>query len=354
MHPHEELRSSLNCIIDSHRVGHDHRGIAELTRDYRAELYEWFNRSPSSGTLELPARQPEGVTMLTEDRSALRGYAAAQGLGEQSSASLRLEGTWCLWTIRPGIPDHRTLVTGAAIDSNSALRTNVAGIIDHARRVPCDAVELTLRLHKGVSDWQTTLQGDTTARSLSDAQIRSLGTQSDLRALSQAALGGDIVARRECLSLVQYDELDRAMNGERSLGATWSMWTSKGHPDDRRLAITRQAIDAHAFHELHPDRRTRYVSFDGPETPTRNAVLNRAISLMPPGSTVVVATDKTPEGRALEGSIEPLRARHPTHTFVRQAPELGYPSWHEHLRGAPSHHRHHAPTKAPKSLGLER
>jgi len=133
---------------------------------------------------------------------------------------------------------------------------------------------------------------------------------------------------------------------------------SKGHPEDQRLVITRQAIDAMSYRRFNPDpaNRTRYVSFDGAETPSRNALLNRWMANMPRGSSIVIATDRTYEARPLNDTIQSLRAQHPSLTFTRQEPHGRFYSWHEQLQATRETERVLAAraVKPRQSLGLDR
>jgi hypothetical protein len=95
--------------------------------------------------------------------------------------------------------------------------------------------------------------------------------------------------------------------------------------------ITESAIDALSYHQVKPHPRTQYASFGGAPSRHQTALLEAAISRLPPGSVVVAATDNDKAGHALARSIALLcYARHPHVTFERQVPTIGK-DWNEHL-----------------------
>jgi hypothetical protein len=304
------LCTVLDDVIDNHQfVPHRQYGIHVLANHLREEICEaHFSRSPTN--LSLKPRTSDTFSMLREDPSHVRSYAKDNGISPHATSSARFDGAWCLWTTRDGEPDRQVLATRSAVDAPSALRATLHDIIGESFAHPQQrdrAVEerLTRRLHHAVDDWETTLKGHVTPRMFGDAQIRTLAREPEHSDIATAALNGDIVARRECFSRASLRDLERELD-KMPESATWSLWTSKGHPQDSRLVLTNRSVDALSYHALHPHNRTRYLSFEGEPTPTRDDLALRALKLMPRESTLIIASDKTPEGRELATTITNL------------------------------------------------
>jgi hypothetical protein len=114
-------------------------------------------------------------------------------------------------------------------------------------------------------------------------------------------------------------------------GGTKGLWVSREFPTDERLVITESAIDALSYHQINPHPKARYVSFAGAQSRHQTALLETAISQMPPGSVVVAATDNDKDGHAFARSIALVcYARHGHVTFQRHVPTIGK-DWNDHL-----------------------
>lgn len=135
-------------------------------------------------------------------------------------------------------------------------------------------------------------------------------------------------------------------------GGTKGLWASATLPADHRLVIAESAIDALSYHQVNPHPRTRYVAFAGALNSEQPALLERAISWMPAGSTIVAATDRDKDGHDFAARIAELCTKHPHVTYERHVPQRGK-DWNDHLQAqrSPS-----LPTRQPRSssLGLER
>lgn len=356
----QALRIDLDAIIDEHRfVPHRHRGIGELATQMKEQICEsHFSRSPTN--LGLEPRTPDTFAALREDSSHVRSYAQKNGVPATSMRSGRFDGTWCLWTLREDVPERQTLSTRSAIDAPSALRANLHEIIGESfahspRRDQVVEEHLTRRLCHAVEDWEATLKGHVTPRTFGDDHIRALGRDPEHRAMATAALKGDIIARRDCLSEVRYRDIERDLDRNPN-SATWSLWTSKAHPQDSRLVLTNSSLEALSYHALHAHDRTRYLSFEGEPTPGRDQLLHRALDLMPRNGTLVIAADKTPEGRELASaagslaSLQRVRVEHHEPRLMTWSSEL-------HARGCerPSPAARLLALPAPaRAAGLER
>jgi hypothetical protein len=137
-----------------------------------------------------------------------------------------------------------------------------------------------------------------------------------------------------------------------SKGGDKGLWASSASPMDHRLVIAESAIDAISYHQLNPHPRTRYLSFAGGLNERQPELLERAISWMAAGSTVVAATDNDKEGHAFAERIAALCEQHPHVTFERHAPTLGK-DWNEQLQALRSPNRARA-VEPSHRRGLER
>jgi len=135
-------------------------------------------------------------------------------------------------------------------------------------------------------------------------------------------------------------------------GGSKGLWASTTLPADHRLVIAESAIDALSYHQVNPHPMTRYVSFAGSLNPEQPALLERAISWMPAGSTVVAATDKEKDGHEFAARIAELCGKHPHVTNERHVPQIGK-DWNDHLRALRSPTLPARPSHTP-SLGLDR
>jgi hypothetical protein len=137
-----------------------------------------------------------------------------------------------------------------------------------------------------------------------------------------------------------------------SKGGSKGLWASVTTPTDNRLVIVESAIDAISYHQVNPHPKTRYLSFAGGLNERQPELLERAISWMAPGSTVVAGTDNDRQGHAFAERIAALCKEHPHVTFERHAPTVGK-DWNDQLQAlrSPSRRRTIEP---PAPDGLDR
>lgn len=102
-------------------------------------------------------------------------------------------------------------------------------------------------------------------------------------------------------------------------GGTKTLWTRNVRNDDERLVFTEAVLDAFSYHQLHPDSRTRYASTGGAFGERQGRHVARAIAGLPPGATVIAATDSDEAGEklaakvcTLAGEVTVVRHRAPT------------------------------------------
>jgi hypothetical protein len=360
----DDLRHRLNAIVDTTVVGHDPRRVIDIAGRLSAELTE--SQAKALGSIAIRTLTQSHVARASaplqgaDVRAAghaelsLKSYARARGLDASLLSHSRLEGSWCVWVSKAGSPEQQTVISRRAINPESHLRAELNAVLDTARDAPSHRsspadIKVVHRLMDTVSDWQGALLGHTTIKTLSRSQIARVYEWSPYTCA--AALRGDPAARGRCVLEINADEVARTIAA--GAAKSFSMWTSKGHPKDERLVVTREATDALSYHQLHPDNRTRYLSLDGKQSLTCGKVLDRALSLMPGGSTVLVATDQTPEGRALETAVHRLAAKHPTLTVETRAPVLGR-SWHEQLGSVRAQPIELASCRPARTAGLDR
>lgn len=135
-------------------------------------------------------------------------------------------------------------------------------------------------------------------------------------------------------------------------GGDKGLWSSRTRPGDNRLVIAESAIDALSYHQLHPYPGARYVSFAGGLNPRQPELLERAIARMPPGSTIVAATDRDHDGDVFAKRIAAMCSEHSGVTFVRGAPKLGCKDWNDHLKEVRDRLREQA--RPSRHRGMER
>jgi hypothetical protein len=118
-----------------------------------------------------------------------------------------------------------------------------------------------------------------------------------------------------------------------STGGTKSAWQSNASPGDRALVIAESAIDALSYYQLHPpDALTcRYLSTAGAPSAHQFKLLERILSQLPQGCTVIAAVDRDPAGDWLSRHYEWLASRHAHLTFRRDSPARDK-DWNDVLR----------------------
>ncbi len=101
---------------------------------------------------------------------------------------------------------------------------------------------------------------------------------------------------------------------------TKAIWRSQNDLQDNRLVIVEAALDALSYHQIQPDQCTRYISIAGQITPYQLNVIAEAISLMPTGSSIILAFDNDESGDLFSERFKNLV---PDYTYIRHAPSSG-------------------------------
>lgn len=315
----EQLRRELNLALDEPSVRgiHSHPELRDVTTTVENAIRRVYPPPDGPGEALLWAAAVSAHRGAGHDE-ALRVRSAdadvrlpsSSGIDHDVATSGRFQGTYCLWT-RRGAEEWQTLSTSNAMDAKGLLRGNLNSLIDAQLRSPSGADSnhrLTQKIFTEVGIWEHDLKGLTSPSTVTRAQMAELAREApEWRKCCSAALSGNPGARSECFRAInarEWEKNDLALHSNPYVPHThtWSLWTSKGHPEDRTLVVTDRAIDALSYHQLHPDRRTRYVSFDGPATPQREALVERAVSLLPKGGLVVLAA--WDGNRDLRNSVE--------------------------------------------------
>ena len=347
----ERLRRELNLELDGESargvLGHGAHGHAEVQR-VAAAVDEVIERVYWSMGDQLPlTHRGADETLTVRSTEARVLLPESSGIDPDVASSRRFQGTYCLWT-RRGTEEWKTLSTAGALDAQGLLRGNLNALIDTELRSPpgIDSNQrLTQKIVTEVAVWQSTLEGLTTSDTVTRAQMGELLREPEWRETGAAALRGNPDARKEFLGEIyrrEWEKNNLALHTHPYVPHThtWSLWTSKGHPEDRTLVVTDRAIDALAYHQLHRDPRTRYVSLDGPATPQRDALIDKAVSLLPKDGRVVVAVG---DNRDLRQSVEKsVRQRGQVLQFD---PPTRYWSWRDKLVYE-REHRHEPPARA--------
>lgn len=127
--------------------------------------------------------------------------------------------------------------------------------------------------------------------------------------------------------LAGYEIKNRGFTGFAS-GGIKALWRSLSEPSDTRLVLVESAIDALSYHQLRPDRSTRYASVGGSLSTHQQTVIPAAIAEMPPGAMIILAFDRDDAGEQLATQVRRLA---PAATFVRSAPATAK-DWNDVLR----------------------
>ena len=102
----------------------------------------------------------------------------------------------------------------------------------------------------------------------------------------------------------------------------------------RVLVIAESGIDALSYAALFADAHARYASIGGSMNPNQPALIRAAVLKMPPGATLIVATDNDPAGHDLASNIEALarEARLDDLSILRRSPEREGMDWNDVLK----------------------
>jgi hypothetical protein len=91
-----------------------------------------------------------------------------------------------------------------------------------------------------------------------------------------------------------------------SVGGVKALWSSNVSSTDTRLVLVESAIDALSHYQLHPDAHTRYASTAGAISPHQRAVIDTALRMLPPKTTVVLGFDRDAAGDDLAKQVREL------------------------------------------------
>lgn len=127
-----------------------------------------------------------------------------------------------------------------------------------------------------------------------------------------------------------WEKKNRGFTGFAS-GGVKTIWISRARRGDNKLVFVEGAIDALSYHQIHADPNTRYASTGGAIGERRGAdFITRAIARMPPGSTIITATDRDAEGDKYALQIAALAATVPV-PVIRDASTVGK-DWNDFLK----------------------
>jgi hypothetical protein len=91
-----------------------------------------------------------------------------------------------------------------------------------------------------------------------------------------------------------------------SPGGIKGLWHSRVFTTDSKLVLFEGSIDALSYHQLYPDPHTRYMATGGSIGKAQLQLLERAIARMPPGSTVVIASDRDRGGTLFAEQVKAI------------------------------------------------
>jgi hypothetical protein len=147
------------------------------------------------------------------------------------------------------------------------------------------------------------------------------------------ARGNALFVHRDAEGISGFEVKNRSFTGFAS-GGIKSLWCSAARTGDTTLVVAESAIDAMSYHQLHPRGDARYMSIGGMPKEEQLALLERAASKMPPGSTIISAVDADRGGDLLHSALE-RRMALPHVRFVRHSPAVERcKDWNEVLQRA--------------------
>jgi hypothetical protein len=113
-------------------------------------------------------------------------------------------------------------------------------------------------------------------------------------------------------------------------GVKTGLWRSNEFPGDRFIFLTEASINALSFHQLHPDRPTRYRSFAGRIGVEQLRLAQRELATLPGTMTVLLAFDGNgdPSGKVYEAQIRQIL---PPHLKAEVCHPPSGKDWNEHL-----------------------
>ena len=115
-----------------------------------------------------------------------------------------------------------------------------------------------------------------------------------------------------------------------SKGGSKSLWRSNQQPDDSQLVIVESPIDALSFHQLHGDRRTRYIATGGTISQRQQELIEVELRAIAQKSGVIIlATDNDEAGDKLAEQIDKLAPDVKFFLKKRMQPKLK--DWNEDL-----------------------
>lgn len=132
-------------------------------------------------------------------------------------------------------------------------------------------------------------------------------------------------------------------------GGQKGLWYSASSPDDRNLVITESAIESLSYHALHHTEGTRYFSIAGEMNPTQRQLLEAAFLKLPPGASILMATNNDAGGRHLAGEIKDiaLATGRADLALIDRHPESEGTDWNEVLKTQAGASSSGAPTFGP-------
>ncbi len=100
------------------------------------------------------------------------------------------------------------------------------------------------------------------------------------------------------------------------------------------LVITESAIESLSYHALHSAEGTRYFSIAGEMNPTQRQLLEAAFLKLPPGASILMATNNDAGGRHLAGEIKDIAVAtgRTDLALIDRHPEREGTDWNEVLK----------------------
>jgi hypothetical protein len=117
-------------------------------------------------------------------------------------------------------------------------------------------------------------------------------------------------------------------------GARKGLWYSASTPEDSALVIAESAIEVLSYHTLHAPKAARYSSIAGETIPAQRLLITASCAKLPPGATLIIATNDDDGGRHLAAQLHglALAAGREDLAILDHAPEEEGANWNDVLQ----------------------
>jgi hypothetical protein len=113
---------------------------------------------------------------------------------------------------------------------------------------------------------------------------------------------------------------------------TRGLWCSRAFKSDRALMVSEATIECLSYQQLHPRIDTRYISTGGSISYEQSQLIAKAVTRLPDGATLIVATNNDAPGHHMATLIADIaRDARPEIAITRPLPPIGK-DWNDTLK----------------------